>query len=59
MKKFIYGLLIRYQMRRNDENLKKAKYHALLALAYWKDADYNEDIAYNVTDTTIYVRLGK
>ena len=47
------------QENRNTRNLYKAKKHALLALAYWKDCDEECDFHLQIENTTTYIRLGK
>ena len=43
----------------DNKNLYKAKKHALLALAYWKDCDEKSDLHFQIDGTHTYIRLGK
>lgn len=42
-----------------NENLYKAKRHALLALAYWKDCKEECDLHFQIENSSKYIRLGK
>lgn len=53
-------LIKQYQKKKKIEsNLYKAKKHALLALAYWKDCNEEFDLQFQVEGSDIFVRLGK
>ena len=63
MLKWIKSKFTQYKdtVKQNTEtiNLYKAKKHALLALAYWKDCEEKSDVHFQIENTSIYVRLGK
>lgn len=45
--------------KRLESNLFKAKKHAILALAYWKECEEQTGLHFQIEDSEIFVRLGK
>ncbi len=47
------------KQKKIDSDLNKAKKHAILALAYWKDCSEESDLHFQIQHSNTYVRLGK
>jgi len=53
------GLFHKCVVKKNENDLLKAKRYAILALAYWKNCKEESDIQIQIEGTSTYVRLGK
>ena len=47
------------KQKKLQSDLYKAQKHAILALAYWKDCEESLDLQFQISESSIYVRLGK
>ncbi len=49
-----------FKKRKEKSDLWKAKKHAIIALAYWKDCPHEtSDLVFHLENSNIYVRLGR